>query len=120
MSFKRTTYIKPHTRNGKPVKGHIRSLGQRIDKFISRRRDKVEIRDLDDVAILELAPEVYDEIKANVDKPLLILARADLNQEKLEKLVSSGGIDRGGNALIRNRKNGEVMKTNLIDFTAIR
>lgn len=120
MSHKDSIYVKAHTRSGKPVRAYIRGAGQKINKFISRRRDKVEIRDLEDVPILELAPEVYDEIKANVDKPLLILARADLNQEKLEKLVSSGGIDKGGNALIRNRKNGEVMKTNLIDFTAIR
>lgn len=120
MSFKKTTYIKPHTRNGKPVRGHLRNLGQRIDKFITRRKDEVEIKNIDDISILEVAPEVYDEIKAKVDKPLLILARADLDQEKLEKLVNSGGVDKGGNALIRNRTNGEVMKTNLIDFTAVR
>lgn len=118
MSFKEPVRVKSHTRNGKPIRAHFRNLGNKIGRAMSRRTDKVNIKDIEDVPILDVAPEIYDEIKAKVDKPLLILARADLDQEKLEKLVNNGGVDKGGNALIRNRSNGEVTKINLIDFFA--
>ena len=93
MSFKKPVRVKSHTRNGKPIRAHFRNLGQRIGKVMSGRTDKVNIKDIEEVPILEVAPEVYDEIKAGVDKPLLILARADLDQEKLVELVDNGGVD---------------------------
>lgn len=108
--------VDAYNRRGKRVNKHIRRAGKKAHQSLTNNRDIIEIEDFEDIGILNVPAQVYEQLKAQVDTPMNILKRAGLTPAHLKSLVDANGIDGDGNVMIKNRRNGEGMKVKVFDF----
>lgn len=113
---KEPTNVDAYNRKGKRVKKHLRRAGKRAQHTITGNRESIEIEDFEDIGILSVPSQVFEQLKAQVDTPMNILKRAGLTPAHLKALVEANGIDSEGNVIIKNRRSGEGMKMQVFNF----
>lgn len=113
------TTVRRHPRVGtKGVKKHIRKIKKDYDRSVDPLRDRLEIVELDEIGVIEVPAEVFNQIKAGVTPPLEGLKNIGFNDMHLQELFELNGISEKGEAVIRNTTNGALQKIQLIDFSS--
>jgi hypothetical protein len=112
------TTVQGHPRKGtKGVKRHLRRIKKDYDRSVNPVREKLEIIELDEIGVIELPSEIFNQIKAGVTPPLQGLKQAGFSDLHLQELFELNGISDKGEAIIRNSTTGAMEKIQVINLT---
>ena len=115
------TRVKSHPRVGtKRVKSHLRRIQKDYERTVNPVREKLEIVELDDISVIEIPSEIFNQIKAGVVTPIEGLKCIGFNDLHLQELFDFNGISDKGEAVLRNGTNGALQKVQLMDFSSPR
>ncbi|MCK5139118.1 MAG: hypothetical protein KAQ85_04680 [Thermodesulfovibrionia bacterium] len=115
------TTVRSHERVGtKGVKRHLRRVKKDYDRSVNPIRDKLEIIELDDIGVIEVPAEIYNQIQAGVTTPIEGLKSIGFNDIHLQELFELNGISERGEAIIRNSTNGALQKIQVYDLSSPR
>jgi hypothetical protein len=119
MSSDRPVPVKAHPRKGtKGVKRHSRRIKKDLKQIVNPTREKLEIIELDEIGVIEIPAEIFNQIRAGVTPPIQGLKSVGFNDFHLQELFELDGISNTGEAIIRNRTDGALQKVQLIEFTS--
>lgn len=112
------TTVRRHPRKGtKGVKRHIRRIKKDYDYSVNPIRQKLQIIELDNIGVIELPAEIFNQIRAGVVTPREGLKKAGFSDTHLQELFELDGINERGEAIIRNGTNGAIHKVKVMDLT---
>ncbi len=116
MNGNNSEYVKGHKRNGKWVKSYIRRGTKSFNRTILGSQDIIDIEEIEETPVITIPNEIFNELQAQVDKPINVLKRYGFNKKQLEELIELKGIRNDGTTLVRNRSNGNTARIKIFDL----
>lgn len=111
------TSVRSHPRVGtKGVKRHIRRIKKDYERSVDPVRNQLEIIELDDIGIIEVPAEIYNQIVCGVKSPLETIKESGFDDMHLQELFELNGISETGEVVIRNATSGALKRIQLLNL----